>query len=275
MKNINNNIKAFFIDLDGTALDIKKDGGPWISDKNMVAIANTRKEGKHVIVSTGRVDGIIFDIFDKIGGDYLIGGNGGKVWNKKRRLMVDIQMPVQIIARVTDFAQRNKMTMKVSDDYYAYGAHNFLLKYISRRIGFKAKTGYSFDMQIPRSKIILWGIRTKKEIVSLSEELQKLIPEIEVVTSGHGRTIEITGKGATKGRGNEFVWRELRLRKNETMHIGDTMNDSTTINHVGRLVAMKNSSKKLKELTRFIGPHYKNGGLAKVLEGEYTRKGSQ
>lgn len=275
MKNINNNIKAFFIDLDGTALDAKKDGGPWISDANMIGITNARQDGKHVIISTGRVDGIIFDIFNKIGGDYLIGANGARVWNKKLKLMVDIQMPVSTVARITDFAQKYKLPMKVSDDYLAYGVQNFIQRYIANKIGFKTASNYSFDMQIPRSKIILWGPLSRKKVLLLSKELQKLIPEIEVATSGHGRTIEITGQGATKGRGNEFVWRELGLRKDETMHIGDTMNDSTTVGHVGRLVAMKNSSKKLKELARFIGPHYKNGGLAKVLNGEYTRKRSQ
>jgi len=55
------------------------------------------------------------------------------------------------------------------------------------------------------------------------------------------------------------------------LHIGDTMNDSTAIPYM-RFVAMKNSEKKLKSLTDYIGPDYKNAGVAKILNGEYLDK---
>jgi hydroxymethylpyrimidine pyrophosphatase-like HAD family hydrolase len=51
------------------------------------------------------------------------------------------------------------------------------------------------------------------------------------------------------------------------LHIGDSMNDSTCVDYM-KVVAMKNSSKDFHNLTDLKGPHYKNGGLAKVLAGE-------
>lgn len=106
----------------------------------------------------------------------------------------------------------------------------------------------------------------------LLEELKLILPNAMMVTSAHGFTIEVTHIDATKGKGNEFITQNyLKLPKENTMHIGDTMNDSTTVGHVGVLVALENADKKLKALTPYRGPKYKKGGVAKVLNGEYEK----
>ncbi|MGL4357106.1 MAG: HAD hydrolase family protein, partial [Cetobacterium sp.] len=55
-----------------------------------------------------------------------------------------------------------------------------------------------------------------------------------------------------------------------SVHIGDSMNDTSTINYLGALIAMENSSQHLLNVATHIGPNYKNGGLAKVFDGEFT-----
>lgn len=55
MENTQNEIKAYFIDLDGTLLDEKDiNGRGAISKANLDAIHKAQKEGKTIVVSTGR-----------------------------------------------------------------------------------------------------------------------------------------------------------------------------------------------------------------------------
>lgn len=126
-------------------------------------------------------------------------------------------------------------------------------------------------MHKEHTKFVLWG-KTRKNMNKLLEELKLILPNATLVTSAHGFTIEITHIDATKGKGNEFIAKNyLKIPKENTMHIGDTMNDSTAVGHVGILVALDNAVKELKVLTPYRGPSYKKGGVAKVLNGEYKK----
>lgn len=267
---MNKDIKLFFIDLDGTTLDTHTvDGQHWISDANIEAIKAARAEGKYVIISTGRIGANVKKYYDLVGGEYVIAGNGAQITNAKGKAVCENKMSVQQVLKVMEVLQKNNMVMKVDDDWNGYGATTAIQKYISKKFGFKPVDGFTFEMHKERYKIVSWGKVSKGRIQKVKAELEATVKDLSVVTSANGWTLEISHANATKGKGAEWVAEKLGIPKKHTAHIGDTMNDSTAVGHVGRLIVMANGDKELKKLSTFHGPSYKNAGLAKVLKGEY------
>lgn len=267
--NLNKNIKIFFIDLDGTLLDTKKGGYHSISQENMDEIKNMRDNGVHIVVSTGRSGGQAIRYLDMVESEYSVTGNGSIIL-KGNEIIKETLMTIKQSIMIHDIVVDEGLNIKFDDSRDAYGVKTFIQRCVSKKWNFNPIIHYNYDLHKQYHKFVIWG-KTRGKIKKISNRLEKNISGLSLVTSGGGWTLEITHKDATKGAANEFVANRLGItNRNEMAHIGDSMNDSTVINHM-RLIAMKNSNKSLKALTGFIGPHYKDAGVAKILRGEYMK----
>jgi len=271
--NLNENIKAFFIDLDGTLLNQKIKGvsgfnGRRISSDNIDAIKKVQKEGKKVIISTGRLGETAEKFFAYTGADYLITGNGALIQDSKLKVIHKKNIDLNVANLVIDFARKHNLIFKFNNDELAYGLPSVVQKIISKKIGFQIVNTYEYEKPKVFVKIVMWG-KGRKKIARLIEELKKEIPGVEAVTSG-GWTIEVTAKGVTKGKSNAYLASKvLKLDPmKETLHIGDTMNDHSTAKYQ-RFVVLKNANKLTKSFATHIADKYTDSGVAKVLMGDY------
>ncbi len=271
MNNLNKNIKIFFIDLDGTLLDAKDEKGfHSISEENLKAIEEISKT-KEVIISTGRIGQTVEKFMKMTNVKYAVCGNGSIVIDNKGKVYKEDKLNIRQVIMLVDFAKKHKLSFKVDSELAAYGAINWKHRMLAKHFGFVSKDHYNLDVHQEYLKIVLWG-KGKSKIAKLVGHLNNEIKELSVVTSSAGWTLEVTHEKSTKGLGNLKVASLLgETNTKKMLHIGDTMNDSTTIPYM-RFVAMKNSSKKLKSLTDYIGPNYKNAGVAQILKGEYLDK---
>lgn len=265
-----NNFKAYFVDLDGTLLDSHDEfGRPSISKTNINAIAKAEQEGKSVIISTGRLGVNAMPYLERIKAKYGVLANGAQIF-VKGKIVKEFKLTVQQCLKIVDIIQTEKMIFKTDDSFNAWGVYNRKLELYARMFGFVPKKSFAFEMHKEYRKIVIWG-KTPRGILRVAEKIKKVVKDVSVVTSGHGWTIEITNEKATKGIGNEYIINNyLNIPRQATAHIGDTMNDSTTVGHVGALIAMHNGDRNLKKMAQFIGPKYKKGGVAKVLEGNFV-----
>lgn len=266
MNNLNQNIKVFFIDLDGTLLDIKNKYSLDISNENKESMKKVISQGKHIVVSTGRSGYQAKKYLDKIECEYAVTGNGSIIL-QNNKIIKSIKIGLKKSLLLIDFAKKNKLVMKFDDSIIGYGSFGKVQSYITKKMNFKPVKNFNVDMHKQYHKIVLWG-KTKRKMKKIGIELSKTINGISIVSSSHGYTLEISDEKATKGLGNLFVANKMGFNKDQIMHIGDSMNDSTTIPFM-RLVAMKNSAKELKLMAKFHGPHFKKSGVAKILNGDY------
>ncbi|MCK5866797.1 MAG: HAD family phosphatase [Mycoplasmataceae bacterium] len=265
--NLNEKIKVFFIDLDGTLLDSKKDGYHAISEENLNEIKKMKKKGIHIVVSTGRSGGQATRYLDIVKSEYSVTGNGSIVL-KGDKVIKETLMTIRQIIMIHDIVAEEGIVIKLDDSRDAFGVKTPLQRYITKKWNFNPIPNYNYELHKRYHKIVIWG-KTRGRIQKILKKLSTSIPDLSLVTSGAGWTLEITHKDATKGIANKFVANQLGITdKNEMAHLGDSMNDSTVIDHM-RLIAMGNSCKGLKILTKFIGPNYKETGVAKILRGEY------
>lgn len=257
------NIKVFFIDLDGTLLDEKHHE---ISPTNLQAIHKLQKKA-NVILSTGRLGQNLSKYMKLTKVKYAVAGNGSQIVNSEGKVLWSKPIDQKTVKFVLDFAKKTGLSFKVDDGKTAYGVKGIISRLICRLLRYKILKHRNFDLR-GIYKLVLWG-KNKYKMQRFVKKLKKVLVNASLVTSTRGYTIEITHHQATKGFGNEFVWKQL-LHINDikkTAHIGDSMNDSTVIGFVGMMVAMKNSPRDLIKIADYVGPHYKKGGFAKLING--------
>lgn len=270
MSNNKDNIEIFYVDLDGTTLDVKENGKLSISVQNLNAIREARTKGKEVIVSTGRLGKQAEKFIKVIDGPYAITGNGSIILDKTGKIIREWKLDVRQVLLLYGIAQKNGLVFKLDDGSNAYGAFNLLQRKMSEKFHLTPVKGYHFEMHKQYYKMVFWGKLSKKKILAIKEEMEQNVPNVCVVTSSHGWTLEVTHENATKGEAARYITQELYQRDIRfTAHVGDTMNDSTAFGKVGKLIVMNNGDKKLKEISPFRGPNYKEGGLARILRGDY------
>ena len=130
--NLNKNIKVFFIDLDGTLLDTKKDGYHAISEENINEIKNSKDNGVHIVISTGRSGGQAVRYLDMVRSEYSVTGNGSIIL-KGNKVIKETFMNVRQVIMIRDIVSNEGVTIKLDDSRDAHGAKTTFQKYISKK----------------------------------------------------------------------------------------------------------------------------------------------
>ena len=268
MKKIWDKVKIVFIDLDGTLIDDFKDGVYDISERNRKAV-NSKNQKRHIIVSTGRSGLFAEQFLSKIDYTYAITGNGALIL-KEKKIIKKINMSIKTTLLLIQFVRENNLLIKVDAEINIYGCYSWIHRFFIKMANFVPLANFNLDVQKEYYKFIICG-KSKKRMLEIQKEIKKLIPNISVVSSHGGWILEISHKNATKGKANSYVARKFYgiTKREEMIHIGDSMNDSTCLEYMN-VIAMKNSTKDFYSLTKLKGPDYKNGGVAKILAGEFT-----
>ncbi|MGL5521876.1 MAG: Cof-type HAD-IIB family hydrolase [Metamycoplasmataceae bacterium] len=256
---------AIFLDLDGTLLDDKKN---LISNENLEAIKKEQMTSK-VFIATGRKYGkIVKEVMQLINIDYAICQNGALIIDKTGKKILEILIEHSDAAEIIKFAKRHNLVVIINSEKKLY-SKRFALKLAKI---FSPKKFFSFkDLNIENKeihKIVLAG-SLKDKMYGLYSILKKEFPSLSYCLSGDDYVIEITSLHATKGIAANFLCDVLALDNNKSVHIGDSLNDASTLNFLYTMIAMGNSSEHLKEIVKNIGPDYKKGGVAKILQNDY------
>lgn len=261
------NVEALFVDLDGTLFD------KWnkkISKKNIEAVKLIQKEIPFII-STGRsYSNKVKKIMNLLDIKYAICQNGSLIVDNQGNIMKNITLNKEQVTKIVDITKENRLGFTINSEFLIYS--NYWLfapfRFLWRK-KWKPIKKYQFKENFV-NKIVIAGLIRAKKVWRLSDEIRKKVLGVSVKSSGRDKIIEITDKSATKGKGAELIANILNIDVKNTIHIGDSENDTTTLNKVGALIAVKNSSKKLLNVATHVGPNHKRGGVAKILNGEFS-----
>lgn len=256
--------EIIFIDLDGTLLD-KFNKKP--SKKNIEALKKTTTY-TNVVISTGRsFSKKVKKIMKMLNVEYAICQNGAIVATKDEKIILNITLNKNQIDEIIKLIKNENKKLfftknsefKIYTDYWLWAPLRFFFKNKWIKISkFESKNNEV-------NKIVIGGFLSKNKTWELANKISKTIKDISVKTSGKDKIIEITKSNATKGNGAVFVSKILGANVKNTIHIGDSENDSTTFDKVGALIAMENSSTKLLNLATHLGPKHRKNGIAKIL----------
>jgi HAD superfamily hydrolase (TIGR01484 family) len=240
--------KAIFLDIDGTI--ITRGEGPFADD--LEAIGEARKAGHKVLLNTGRsLANIPPDLAGASWLDGIVAGGGAHVvigGETRYHKWVDTGVLCAISAW---YLKRDKWII-FEGETGIYG--------INQDRGFQIVSGpddfrtrYAGTLI---SKITLEGRASPEETAMLEKHFR-------VFDQGH--YTECILKGENKGQGMEIALRALGIERENSIAIGDSVNDTDMIRQAGLGIAMGNASDELKELAAEITGDCGRGGVAKAI----------
>ncbi|MBL1226797.1 Cof-type HAD-IIB family hydrolase [Enterococcus sp. BWR-S5] len=268
-------IKLVAIDLDGTLLNSQKQ----ISDEDKQTLKQAKQNGVKVVICTGRplaaITGYLTELDLNDPGDYSITFNGGLVQkNDTGEIIEKALMPLEHIHELYELAvslnipldilsEGTVLHLPTSEEYPSiYGRLNNLLTFEPTKLGeMKADRIYN------------------KAVVAidadyLDAQIQKIPADFyeryEVIKT-RSNLLEFMPKGITKAYGISLLARDLDIKQEEVMTIGDEENDLPMIEYAGIGVAMENAVDMVKKAADVITKNNDQSGVAEAVK-EYVLK---
>lgn len=272
------NHKLIFIDIDGTLFDHKKDDIP---ESAKEAILNAKSKGHKIFLSTGRpyadIDKEILDLPL----DGMIVSCGAVVYVENKPIYCKTYPQKELINLI-------QLMLVNNIGFSLDGIHK---NYLSEE-AFICLSGLMFknneDSELSRAMMAKNNCFTfeemkeedLKEVVKISiftknkescEKLFQRIPESLVGFMYKNNHLdlyngEISIKGITKATGLKQITRYLNKAIEDTIAIGDSLNDLDILQAAGLSICMGNGADECKEIADFTTRHISDDGLAYALK---------
>jgi Cof subfamily protein (haloacid dehalogenase superfamily) len=264
-----NRLKILALDLDDTLLrsDLS------ISYKTRNAVKQAVHMGVTVVLASGRVHAAM-DHFSRLLGlnekpGYIICNNGALILeNHTGNIVHEAKIDKTTLMAVCDLADAEGFALQMYDNDIMYVSRQNDYSNIDQRTtglrqviveNFKdmAEDG-CYKLIIPGDPELLKHI----EIIIRTYLWQSL-----TIFFSHPYFLELTPKGTDKGTALAKVAKILNVKQEETIAIGDSMNDEAMIRWAGIGVAMSNGDERIKSMADLV-TEYTNDedGVAEIIE---------
>ncbi len=257
--------KAIFIDLDGTIVyDIFT-----VIESSRTALEKLRKNGHELFVCTGRniplVETFFGDFFDN--GVYMA---GGLVIHHGERVL-DARFSKEELDILTKIAKDHSGIRSYMGEQQIW-SEGWINDYFNRRAGVveasKDGTLEVYDGSPVYKADIRFHMEQRKDYEEAAEDLRKAgfafseyLPSEEM-----GLCLETSKKGISKGAAIEQLCRMGIIRKEDTICIGDSMNDYEMMKVCAYSIAMGNAEEELKKKADYVTDRIENDGFYKAFE---------
>ncbi|QJB70970.1 HAD-IIB family hydrolase [Mycoplasma sp. 1654_15] len=259
--------KIFFIDLDGTLLDSGYGRSAKMSKRNEQAVLKASKKNI-IVISTGRkYSSKVQNISKKIGAKYIACLNGALILQTDNQSVLKSEDINEIVVKeVFEIAQNNNICFSTDTEkiLFGEGIRSKILAFIT---SLKAESFKTFKVKTAK-KILLMSFSTNNIEIVFKQIKNKYEGFLNLALVAKGRAIEITSKPASKGEVIKFIAALENINLKNTVHIGDSMNDASTKNIAGQLIALKSGSKNLQKIADKVDGKIKYSAVAKILRKE-------
>lgn len=263
-------IKLIAIDLDGTLLNSEKE----ISERNQYALLAAKEAGVKVVICTGRPLAAINVFLEQLhlqeAGDYSITFNGGLVQkNDTGEIIEKALMPLADVHDLYQLATELNVPLDVLSDGLVMQLptsekYNSIYNVLNKLLTFE-----SFELaELAHDRIY------NKAVVAVDEhylnEKIKQIPgrfyeRFEIIKT-RNNLLEFMPKGITKAYGISLLARDLKIKPEEIMALGDEENDLPMIQYAGLGVAMENAIPLVKQAADQVTATNDHDGVAQAIE---------
>ncbi|WP_170218519.1 HAD-IIB family hydrolase [Mycoplasmopsis mucosicanis] len=259
-----NSTKIYFIDLDGTFVD-KPYGPDTYTPQNLNALKKICKN-KHIVFSTGRINSdFVLDLTNKVNAQYAICLNGALIVDKNNEIVLHRHLDFDSAQEVLKIFKSKNMFIYPNGIKEMYQNGNLDSVYMKEWAKTNPKHPYSKLDQIKEfSKLFVFGL-SAEETKELYESIKDKFPLLSFYLVSNGTTIEVGPKGVNKGFSEAKVCKLLGIDPKDACHIGDSGNDVSSVDFLGKFICMDNSLDFVKQKAHHIGPNFANSGVAKLI----------
>jgi Cof subfamily protein (haloacid dehalogenase superfamily) len=262
-------IKLIVLDLDGTLLNSQHQ----ISDKTAAAIQKAQAQGIQIMLATGKTRYSGEDIIKRFNltthGIYL---QGASVHLHDGGVHANTTLSPEVSRRIITFAEDRGF------DVAAYSGQRILARVISPAAK-ELNEQYHEPMPeavgplhnllngTPINKLLVIRPNDPRKIRALRWQLSMQInPKEARMTQALPDMLEILPPNISKGGALKQLLKDLIIKPEEVMAIGDAENDLEMIQLVGIGVAVGNAVSKLKEAADYVVASNDEDGVAEAIE---------
>jgi Cof subfamily protein (haloacid dehalogenase superfamily) len=258
-------IRLVAMDLDGTLVV----GGHHIPPRCAEAIAEARRRGVHIVLATGRMHHSAVDFAEQLdlGDEPIISYNGAMVRRaRSSELILHDPLSAELTREILDYciASRAHIHYYVDDVMYVLKVDHWARRYLARTGSVPVPVGdvRRLPKQEP-TKILIIDDPDRAE--RYLEEARRLFAGRAYVTRSLPEYIEFLSLDASKGRALRAVAEHLGVPLEETLGLGDMINDQPLIEEAGIGVAMHHSPESVRQVADYVtGPG--DEGVAEAIE---------
>lgn len=243
---------VIFIDIDGTLMGNSQNA----LFENLAAIQKIRSLGHKVFINTGRATAYLpADIDPKRNFDGIISGAGALVKFEDKEISRKL-MPSDLVEKFSNYVLENRLQgfLEGEKNMYHFGFSD------------KAETEW-IEINVDNIEQLLAEDLAVEKFTVLGEipaEVDKLMGETCAVIR-HPYYGEIIQRSCGKGTALLDVMNFLGIPKENSIAIGDSMNDYDMIKAAGLGVAMGNASKEIKDIADMITEDVDKAGVSAAL----------
>lgn len=263
-------VKLIAIDLDGTLLNSQGR----ISQENLAAIRLAENYGIKIVLCTGRPYVSMKNFVEEIGfshpEDYIITFNGGQIQKAADgKVIISDTLSCEDVFIWHDEMQRLDLPMNLIDQEYVYEPlvypKHYPSLYTNRKIAVpvKKRDFLTFEKQHRFNKFIIGTDQNHLE--TQKKEIQPALFSNYSLTMSFPWLMEVSNLGVDKGSAVRKLAIELNINQEETMGIGDQLNDLSLIEYAGIGVAMENAVEEIKKVSDFITKSNDEDGVAHAI----------
>ena len=229
------------MDLDKTLL--KADGS--VPDEVVGRLKELNSKGVHIALCTGRVTRSAEHYARLIGGASIVSFNGSVIRLRNGETIVS-DIDLALASEVLDFCYENNVYVQY------YRGEVIVVDHTTPELETDHDIEYTSYEEVGDLRKAILEPTPKMVALELSDRVDDIIvrmrerfPQLSMANSSR-YVIEIMPKGIDKGYGLSVVAKSLGIGKEETVAIGDSMNDLPMIEWAGLGVAVANADDRLK-----------------------------
>ena len=249
------------MDLDKTLL--KEDGS--IPEEVIEALKALNSRGVHVALCTGRVRRSAEHYARLIGGASVVSFNGSVIRTEDGEIRRS-EIPLALVYDVLDFCYENHVYVQlyrdeiiVVDRFTPELETDLDINYTSyEEVGDLRKR----DLD-PTPKMV--ALELSDRVNDIIVRMRERFPELSMNNSSR-YVIEIMPKGIDKGYGLSVIADGLGIKQEETVAVGDSMNDLAMIEWAGLGVAVANADDRLKSAADVVTENSMSLGVLEVIK---------
>ena len=260
------------LDIDGTLLNSELK----LPEGNREAIRRAHDAGKHVVLSTGRCLSELRDLMKELPEiRYIVCENGCCVYDCKYEHTIHVDpVPYEEVCNILNVMRKEKAVFQIfqdnqsyfdqKDDSWTHACRVANYREVFRRFSvFDAKFFENYEekrFRIEKINIYFENARDRDRVKQL------LADRPLSISDSLGYMIEIVSDKADKGRGLQKLCDHLKLPIEETIAVGDSMNDVEILKAAGFSAAMGNACSEAKAAADFITYDCDHDGVANVID---------
>ena len=265
-------VKLLLSDLDETLLVDQN-----VPQASLDAINAARKKGVKFVVATGRGYQMIPHILKQLGSydcenEYTICYNGGMIFeNKNHRVLHFVDIAYNKVKALLEISNHYDVCVTIFTKYMCYilkpGQGEVERKTIQNS-PFEVVEGLDIsfleDEEIAK---ILFVHQDMNYLRQIHEEIKSEILKLDVCVSfSSNRYMEFNAQGVDKGTGLKWLANHLGIDIEDTMAVGDNLNDFEMIKAARIGVSVQNAVAKLKEVSQYITTkNHDDGAMVEVI----------